>query len=119
MKGLLKGLFVVAAVLAGFWAWEYHKQERIIAELGRKLDRLRAEELVADVAVLSKDKRADGTTVTKLSFVQYRPNTNEKLFAKTFEIRGEEFYVDALVVRFEDKFVEVGDGLRGKSLLLF
>src|SRR5262249_62261872 len=50
---------------------------------------------------------------------EYKPNTNEQLFSKTFEIKGEEFYVDALVVRFDDKFVEIGDGLRGKSLLLF
>jgi hypothetical protein len=32
---------------------------------------------------------------------------------------GEEFYIDALVVRFDRKYVEAGDGLRGKSLLLF
>jgi hypothetical protein len=32
---------------------------------------------------------------------------------------GEEFYIDALLVKFERKLVEEGDGLRGRSLLFF
>jgi hypothetical protein len=119
MRRVFGVLVLVAAAVAGLWAWEHHKQAVVIKELNARLDRLKAEELVADVAVLGQEKGSDGTTLTKLSFVEYRPNSNEQLFSKTFEIKGEEFYVDALVVRFDDKFVEIGDGLRGKSLLLF
>jgi len=118
MRRVFGVLVLVAGAVAGLWAWEHHKQAAVIKELNARLDRLKAEELVADVAVLDQTKGPDGT-VTKLSFVEYKPNTNEQLLSKTFEVKGEEFYVDALVVRFDDKFVEIGDGLRGKSLLLF
>jgi hypothetical protein len=119
MRRVLGVLVVVAGTVAGLWAWEHQKQAAIIRELGARLDRLKAEELVADVAVLGQSKGEGGTTVTQLSFVEYKPGTNDKLVSKTFDIKGEEFYIDALVVRFDDKFVEIGDGLRGKSLLLF
>ena len=118
MKGALGLAVLLCAGIGGLWYWESHKQERVISELRDRLDKLRADELVADVAVLGQHRGPDGTTLTKLSFVEYRPQ-GETLSSKTFEVRGEELYVDALVVRFDDRFVEVGDGLRGKSLLLF
>src|SRR5262245_20403124 len=107
MRRVFGVLVLVAGAVAGLWAWEHHKQAAVIRELNARLDRLRAEELVADVAVLGQDRAADGTMVTKLSFVEYKPDSNEQILSKTFEVRGEEFYVDALVVRFEDKFVEI------------
>src|SRR5688572_16500665 len=121
-KGLL-GLGVCGAIAAvcGRWYWPYTakdrliaEQKRVIAELGKKLDRAWAEELVAGVAVRSV---AEGRMT--LDFVQYVPGTEKPAFSKTMTITGEEFYIDALVVKFERQFVEVGDGLRGKSLLLF
>src|SRR5262249_35164529 len=117
-RGFVAALLLGAGIVA-LWKWESGKQERVIAELAGKLDRLKAEELTADLAVLGQEKAKDGATVTKLSFVEYRPKTTLPLLTKTFEVRGDEVYVDALVVQFDDKFVEVGDGLRGKSLLLF
>jgi len=38
---------------------------------------------------------------------------------RVLEIKGDEVYVDTLVIKFEDHFVEAGDPLKGKSLLLF
>src|SRR5207245_1415120 len=34
-------------------------------------------------------------------------------------LEGDEVYVDALVIKFEDNFVTAGDALKGKALLLF
>jgi hypothetical protein len=115
------GVFgVLAAVGAGLY-WQHTEkdrliaeQKRVIAELEQKLDRAWAEELVADVRVQSV---VDGKMT--LTFVQYAPGTETPTFSRSMTIPGEEFYVDAMVVKFERQFVDVGDGLRGKSLLLF
>ena len=40
--------------------------------------------------MLGQGKGEGGVMVTKLSFVEYKPNTNEQLFSKTFEVKGEE-----------------------------
>jgi hypothetical protein len=96
------------------------EQKRIIAELERKLDRVWADELVADLRV----DRVDVDPATNkprmfLTFIQYKPGTEEPMFRRSMVLPGEEVYVDALVVQFERKFVEDGDGLKGKSMLLF
>ena len=96
------------------------EQKRVIAELGKKLDRAWAEELVADLRVddVQVDK-ATGDRKMRLTFLQYRPGTEDIAFQRTLELPGEEVYIDALVVQFDRAFVEEGDGTRGKSLLLF
>jgi hypothetical protein len=96
------------------------EQKRVIAELGKKLDRVWAEELVADLRVdaVETDK-ATGDSRMRLTFIQYKPGTEEIAFQRALELPGEEVYVDALVVQFDRELVEAGDGTRGKSLLLF
>jgi hypothetical protein len=96
------------------------EQKRVIAALEQRLDRSWAEELVADVRVDSLARSSDsGQPEMTLTFVQYAPGTETPSLRKTMTLPGEEFYVDALVVEFQRKLVEEGDGLRGKSLLFF
>ncbi len=107
---------------AGFYVYsilaakdrQIEDQKRVIGELGEKLDRAWASDLVADL-------RVDGVEggALKLTFIQYQPGTEKPIFRKDFTLPGEEVYVDALVVSFDRPLVEGGDGLRGKSLLLF
>lgn len=107
---------------AGFYVYsilsakdrQIEEQRRVIGELGQKLDRSWASDLVADLRV---DAVENGTM--KLTFIQYQPGTEKPVFRKDFTLPGEEVYVDALVVSFERPLVEAADGLRGKSLLLF
>ena len=96
------------------------EQKRVIEELGKKLDRAWAEELVADLRVdkVEVDK-ATGERKLHLTFVQYRPGTEEIAFQRSMVLPGEEVYVDALVVQFERHFIDENDGTRGKSLLIF
>jgi hypothetical protein len=90
----------------------------VITALEQKLDRAWAEELVADVRVNSVGPNpATGEPEMNLTFAQYEPGTDRAAVQKTMTLPGEEFYVDALVVKFDRKLVEEGDGLRGKSLL--
>jgi hypothetical protein len=96
------------------------EQKRVIAALELRLDRSWAEELVADVRVDSLTRDPDGgQPVMTLTFALYAPGTETPSLRKTMTLPGEEFYIDALVVEFQRKLVEEGDGLRGKSLLFF
>ena len=96
------------------------EQKRVIKELEGKLDRAWAEELVADVRVrrVGPDPNS-GDPSMDLTFVQYRAGTEEPLLERTMTLPGDEFYIDALVVHFDRKLVEAGDGLKGKSLFMF
>jgi hypothetical protein len=95
------------------------EQQRIIGELAQKLDRAWASELVADVRVDRLRTDPVAGPQLELTFVQYQPGTEIPVLRRSFTIQGEEFYIDAMVVQFERSFVEEGDALRGKSLLLF
>ena len=95
------------------------EQKRVIAELGKKLDRIWAESLVADIRILSVTVDAQaGHKVTDVDFVQYEPGTERPSFRRRMRLMGDEVYIDALVVKFDRALVEAGDGLRGRSLLL-
>jgi len=121
-------LLLGALVAAGLFFYEsatekdrqIAEQKRVIAALEQRLDRSWAEQLVADVRVDAITKDLDGgQPEMTLTFAQYAPGTETPSLRKTMTLPGEEFYIDALVVEFERKLVEEGDGLRGKSLLLF
>jgi hypothetical protein len=127
--GALATLLLVGALAAaGYFVYEtatekdrqIAEQKRVIAALELRLDRSWAEELVADVRVdaLTKD-RDGGQPEMTLTFAEYSPGTETPSLRKTMTLPGEEFYIDALVVEFQRKLVEEGDGLRGKSLLFF
>jgi hypothetical protein len=121
-------LFLGALVTVGFFLYEsateknrqIAEQTRVIAALELRLDRSWAEELVADVRVDAITRDPDGgQPKMTLTFAQYAPGTETPSLRKTMTLPGEEFYIDALVVEFQRKLVEEGDGLRGKSLLFF
>jgi len=122
---LLLGIAAIGAVGgAGYYFYRkdtekdriIQEKERIIAALAQKLDRSWAEEMIADVRVDSVDENAPSMSLT---FVQYQPGTEKATLKRSMTLPGREFYIDALVVKFDRKLVEEGDGLRGKSLLLF
>jgi hypothetical protein len=123
---ITSGPLILLTIIAVYFWREYHAKDRIIAEqkqvirdLGIKLDRAWAEELVADVRVDAMEKDTAGQPVMVLHFVQYRAGTEVPAFSRELRLPGSEFYIDALVVKFERELVEAGDGLRGKSMLLF
>jgi hypothetical protein len=96
------------------------EQKRVIGELGKKLDRAWADEMVADLRVdkLDVDKQT-GEKRMHLTFVQYKPGTEDIAFQRDMVLPGEEVYIDALVVQFERHFIDENDSTRGKSLLMF
>ncbi|MBL0212165.1 MAG: hypothetical protein IPQ13_14825 [Holophagaceae bacterium] len=73
----------------------------------------------AQLEVISQSLDSTGETVNKLRFTELDPQGGVVGAQRILEIKGEEVYVDTLVIKFEDHFVELGDPLKGKALLLF
>jgi hypothetical protein len=73
----------------------------------------------AQLEVISQTKDSAGETVNKLRFTELDPLGGVVGAQRVFEIKGDEVYVDTLIIKFEDHFVEEGDPLKGKALLLF
>ncbi len=86
-------------------------------ELQQIVQRLSAEERRAEVLVTDQQV-VDGELQTTLLFVEYARD-GSTLPPKSFTIRGKTAHIDALVIKFEGKFVEQNDPLRGRSIVLF
>ena len=129
MKKVFAFLALLGFIAAGLAAWSYFEQqaahrrevERLQkerAELKQCIDRLCLQERVAQVMVRGKGTDDDGRTCTSLSFLEW-DRDGRPLPAVDCNVVGSEVYFDALVIRFQDEYVEKGDSLRGKSLVLF
>ena len=99
-------------------ASETRRLEAQCAELKAFVGRLTTESRVARVRVVAQSRDPDGTLVTAIEFTEFGRD-GKPLPSKLLTLRGEEVYFDALVIKFLDDAVKVGDPLRGKSLHLF
>lgn len=101
---------------AGHKAFNFFEQGRVLKKI---IARLSADSRIAEVLVtkseLDEAARKIKTTIKFLEFdAQGKP-----LAPKYFTFQGNIIQFQALVIRFEDKFVQGGDKLRGKSAYLF
>jgi len=133
-----------AALLVGAGAGGIYVADRLVFAPGREMERrlaerdaqirtlteraqaleaavrlLRHTERRARIVVLDQARGADGHLVTRLRFSELNPGGEAVGEPREFTVTGDEVYVDALVVKFEDEFVTAGDALKGRSLLLF
>jgi|FLOH01.1.fsa_nt_gi hypothetical protein len=107
-----------------------------IAELGVELDRSEAEvkRLSIAVALLKVDHRVarleilerseteeDGVISfwTTVRFTELDPSGDPVGEPREVTVAGTRVYIEALVIKFEDDFIEAGDFLRGSSVCLF
>lgn len=88
------------------------------AELQSIVARLTSERRVADVLVTDQAADAQGVLRTALLFVEY-DRRGDPLPARRFDIEGQVVHIDAMVVKFDGKFVQQNDALRGRSVALF
>jgi hypothetical protein len=88
------------------------------ARLETYLRLLKHSERRAQVEVLQQEKDAAGRTVNTLRFRELDPDGTPVGPARDFQLVGDEVYIDTLVIKFEDHFIEQGDPLKGKALLL-
>lgn len=95
------------------------EQRREIERLQTALDLLKVDHRVARLEVLDQQPDDSGRLITTVRFVELGRHDEPLSAGQTFRIEGNVVYVDALVIQFEDHYVEQGDELRGTSLCLF
>ncbi len=87
-------------------------------QLQQIVQRLSAERRIAQVLVTEQHRDEDGQLITTLLFVE-ETRDGRTLPPKQIVVRGEHVYIDALVIKFEQPYLESGDALRGQSIALF
>lgn len=80
---------------------------------------LKVNHRLAHIRVLDQAKDAEGRTMTKLEFVEVDDDGQPIDSPRTTTIDGDVVYIDAWVVKFQDKLIEAGDALRSTSICLF
>jgi hypothetical protein len=128
LRALAKAGFLALLTIGGsvwlFFYYTHNGAQQQIAQLEQKNDelqqikgRLETDRRVARILVTDQ-KTVDGKMKTTLLFVEYTRD-GDALPAKEFTIDGNEAHFDAEVVKFKDQYVEAGDPLRGRSIMLF
>jgi hypothetical protein len=99
--------------------------QRSLAERDAKIEaqrqiigRLGAETRVADIVVTQQERKADGKLHTELLFQEY-DRSGKELPPRLVNVVGDVIHVDSKVIKFNQSYVEAGEDLRGKSILLF
>jgi hypothetical protein len=118
---------LVASGSAGYWYFhnpqslpqQVRKLEEDKRELQQIVRRLSDERRVAEMIVTEQRPAAEGSGLeTTLLFVE-QARDGTPLPAKSFTVRGDEVWLAGLSIRFEQGFVEKGDALRGRGIMLF
>ena len=86
--------------------------------MNRIIDNLKADTKIAEVLVTDSKKNAAGEVETTIKFLEYDAD-GAPLTPKYYTFSANVIQFQALVVRFEDVYVEKKDRLRGKSVYLF
>lgn len=110
------GLLAIAVVLGGMGMSHWIQKERALRKI---IERLTSETRLADVLVTKSEyDEASRRIMTTIKFLEYDA-LGKALEPKYFTFRGNVIQFQSLVIRFQDKLVEAGDRLRGKSIALF
>jgi hypothetical protein len=105
----------VAALTEGMKAKDREIQRLQMANRLLKVDRR-----VARIDVISQTGSAKaGDLATKFTFEEIGADNRPLDRPRTFTVRGDLVYVDAWVIKYEDRFVESGDPLSSMSICLF
>lgn len=102
---------------------ERDAQIRALTERNQALEAavrlLRHTERRARLVVLDQGPGSEGHVRTRVRFTELDSQGGSVGEPRELMLDGDEVYVDALVIKFEDTFVTAGDALKGKALLLF
>jgi hypothetical protein len=94
------------------------KQQQI-AKLETSLRLLKIDHRLAKLNVLDQTTNADGQVISQLEFIELNDEGQPLGPPQSFKVAGEQIYIDGLVVKFEDKYVEQADLERATSLFVF
>ncbi|GAB6167418.1 hypothetical protein JCM19992_34180 [Thermostilla marina] len=99
---------------------DLREKEKEIKRLATAVKLLKVDRRVAFVDVLDQDRDDQGNIVrTEFRFVEVDDSGKPLAESRTFTVEGDKVFLDALVIKFDDHFVEEGDPLRATSLCLF
>jgi hypothetical protein len=109
-------VLIIAITVAVFFARRFVYEQEILKSV---IARLQADSRVAEVLVtgVNFDEKSQ-QTFTTIKFLEYDAQ-GEPLEPKYFTFSGNIIQFQSLVVRFQDKYVQNGDRLKGKSIYLF
>ncbi len=95
--------------------------EREVQELTVRLALLKIDHRVARIEVVGQQPSPDDPTkvVTTVRFLEYDRTGERTGPEQEIEIEGRRLYLETLVIKFDDQYVEAGEFLRGTSLCLF
>ena len=128
LRKLLKPITTVLIISGATWFTFYYRSSHSLearleqehqraVELEQVVARLTSERRVADVIVT--EQHAVGNTLsTSVIFVEYGRN-GASLPARHFTLTGKMVHLDAMVIKFDGKYVTENDQFRGRSLALF
>ncbi len=95
------------------------KQQQI-DKLDTSIKLLKVDQRLARIDVLDQQVDSEtGKTITTLNFVELSPDGNAISEPRELKVQGDTIYIDNWVVKFEDRFIEEADLIRGTSLTLF
>ena len=88
-------------------------------QLETSMKLLKVDRRMARVDVIEKTTNDKGQTLLKVKFTELDRKGTRIGESRTFNLKGERFYVDCWIVNFDDHFVENADALRSCSLCVF
>jgi len=103
---------------------EVKQKTKHIQELRVRLALLKIDHRVARIEVVSQESaeggdEPSGELQTTIRFIEYDREGNPVGAEQEITIEGTRLYLESLVIKFEDDYVEAGEFLRGTSLCLF
>tara|TARA_R110002073_G_scaffold80965_1_gene194580 strand:+ start:4295 stop:5074 length:780 start_codon:yes stop_codon:yes gene_type:complete len=92
-----------------------------VRELELAIALLKVDHRVAQIEILAQEPidGRPGVVRTTLRFVELDEAGNPMGAGQEFILDGSRIYLEALVIKFDDTYVEAGDALRGTSVCLF
>lgn len=98
------------------WLMKYFEEREILRQMVKRLSAdSRIAEVLVTQSVFNEQTQKIGTTI---KFLEY-DTEGKPLEPRYLTFQGNIIQFQALVIRFQDKFVQSGDELRGKSAYLF
>ena len=108
--------FIFFSGKGAYWIARQIEQNQILRKV---IQRLSAESRIAEVLVTRSTYNEKTQKIeTTIKFLEYDAQ-QKPLPARYFTFRGNLIQFQALVIRFEDKLVQAGDKVRGKSAYIF
>ncbi|MGE0608541.1 MAG: hypothetical protein AB7O62_15705 [Pirellulales bacterium] len=96
--------------------------QREVERLNTAMRLLKVDHRLAQLRFVKQERTVpgdDSTLMTTLEFVEVDDEGRELEKPRRFTIHGDEVWVEAWVISFQDEYVEQGDLLRGTSICLF